>query len=309
VGAPPPSGVSIPPPPSRTSSSGVGTVAFLGLGGMGAPMAMNVARRGFALQVWNRTRERAAGLTTLGAKLKMSPRECVEGARIVVTMVADERALTDLLAGPNGVLAGLEKDAVLVDMSTIGRAAALRVAQDVRAVGARFIDAPVSGSPGPAESGELVALVGGKLNDITRAQPVLMAMCKRLLHAGDVGQGQALKVLMNGIALQQAVALASMIALGEKAGVPRRTLLEAFTTGAVATPTYTAKREKLLGKDFTPDMTLEMALKDARLNVELQKEVGLPIAVHHEIVRTLEKAVEEGLGPEDAYAIEKYFKL
>ncbi len=276
---------------------------------MGTPMAMNVARRGFSLQVWNRTRERANGLVTLGAKLKLSPRECVEGARVVVTMVADERALMEVMTGPNGVLAGLQRDAVVVDMSTIGRAAAIRVAEIVKEAGGRFIDAPVSGSPGPAENGELVALVGGKLNDITRAQPVLQAMCKRILHAGDVGQGQALKVLLNGVGIQQLVALTSMIALGEKLGLARRTLLEAFTAGPFATPTYLSKKEKLLAKDFSPEHTLDMALKDTRLNVDLQQEAGLPLPVHREVQRTLEKAVEEGLGAEDAFALEKYFKL
>jgi 3-hydroxyisobutyrate dehydrogenase-like beta-hydroxyacid dehydrogenase len=276
---------------------------------MGMPMAMNVARRGFPLHVWNRTRDQAGQLTTLGAKVKVSPRECVEGARVIVTMLADEKALMDVLDGPNGILVGIERDAVLVEMSTIGRAAALRVAQMVKDAGARFIDAPVSGSPGPSESSELVALVGGKLNDITRAQPVLNAMCKRILHAGDVGQGQALKVLLSGVAVQQLAALTSMVALGEKIGLPRRILLEAFTTGTVATPAYAAKKDKLLSKDFTPEQTLEGALKDARLNVELQQEAGLPIAVHREVVRTLEKAMEEGLGAEDQFALEKYFKL
>jgi glyoxylate/succinic semialdehyde reductase len=272
-------------------------------------MAASIARKGFSLNVWNRTRERAQSLVTLGAKLKVSPAECVQGARVVVTMLADEKALTEVLTGAAGLLANLPQDSVVVDMSTIGRAGALRVAQLVKDAGGRFIDAPVSGSPSPAEKGELVALVGGKLNDITRAQPILLAMCKRILHAGDVGQGQALKVLLTGIGIQQLVALTGMIALGEKVGLARRTLLEALTASPYASPLFAARKEKLLAKDFSPETPLDIALRDTRLNAELQQEAGLPLAVNREVLRTLEKAVEEGLGPEDLFALEKYFKL
>ena len=163
-------------------------------------MAANIARKGFPLSVWNRSHERAAALVTLGAKPKSTPRECVQGARVIVTMLSDEKALFEVLLGDDGVLAGADKDAVIVDMSTVGRAAALKAAQLAKDGGLRFVDAPVSGSTGPAEKGELVALVGGRLNDVTRAQPVILAMCKRIIHAGDVGQGQALKVSSTGSA-------------------------------------------------------------------------------------------------------------
>lgn len=301
---------SLPPPGPRGSTPPTfGVVAFLGTGSMGLPMAANIARRGFSLHVWNRTRERAASLSPLGAKVKSSPAECVEGARLVITMLTDERGLTDVLTSSTGALHKLAPDALVVDMSTIGQAAAVRVAQLVRDAGARFIDAPVTGSPGAAERGELVALVGGKLNEITRAQPVLLSMCRRILHAGDVGSGQALRVLLAGLAADQLVALTSTLALGEKLGLPRRTILEAFAASPYAAPAFAMRKEKLLAKDFSVETTLETHLRDARLFAELQQEAGLPLAVSRETLRTLEKAVEEGLGADDAFALEKYFKL
>jgi len=284
------------------------TVAFLGTGAMGAPMAANVARKGFPLQVWNRHHERAHGLTALGAKVRSSPAECVQGARVIVTMLRDEAALMSILERPDGVLAGLEKDAVLVDMSTTGRAGALKAAALVRGAGGRFVDAPVSGSIGPAERGELLALAGGRLNDVTRAQPVILAMCKRILHAGEVGQGQALKVLVNGVGIHHLVAYTSMLALGERAGLARRTIVEAFSSGAFATPAYIGKKEKILAKDYTPEFALDLALKDALLNVDLQQEAGLPLPVLREAVRAVSQAIEDGLGEEDLFALEKYYR-
>jgi 3-hydroxyisobutyrate dehydrogenase-like beta-hydroxyacid dehydrogenase len=301
---------SFPPPPmsSRFPAGAVPTVAFLGTGAMGAPMAANLVRKGFPVQVWNRHHERTQPVVALGAKQKSTPAECAAGCRFVVTMLRDDQALFSVLERADGVLTGIDKDTVLVDMSTVGRAAALRAAQLVRDVGSRFVDAPVSGSVAPAEKGELVALVGGRLNDVTRVQPVLNAMCRRIIHAGDVGQGQALKVLLNGIGTHHLVAFTSMLVLGERAGIPRRSLVEAFTTGAFASPSYVGKKEKVLAKDFSPEFTLALTLKDAKLNVELQQEVGLPLPIHREALRAIEKAVEEGLGEEDLYALEKYYR-
>ena len=304
---PPPSNRSAPPSSRSTPPPGF-HVAFLGIGAMGAPMAANIARRGFSLAVWNRHHERARGLSALGARPRSSPRECVEGARVIVTMLSDERALMDVLTREHGVLSGIERDAVLVDMSTIGRAAALRAAHVVREAGARFVDAPVSGSVPPAERGELVALVGGRLNDVTRAQPVLLAMCKRLLHAGDVGQGQALKVLLNGVGAHHLVAYTSMLVLGERAGLARRTIIEAFTQSAFASPSYVQKKEKMLAKDYSADFALALAAKDMALNAELQQEAGLPLPVHRECQRAVDNAVAEGLGDEDLFALEKFYR-
>ncbi|WXB16679.1 NAD(P)-dependent oxidoreductase [Pendulispora albinea] len=271
-------------------------------------MAANVARKGFPLQVWNRHHERAHTLTALGGKVRSTPAECVANARIIVTMLRDEAALLSVLSRPDGVLSGMEKDAVVVDMSTIGRAGALRAAAMVKDAGGRFVDAPVTGSVGLAERGDLIAFAGGRLNDVSRAQPVILTMCKRVVHAGDVGHGQALKMLVGGVGLHQLVAYASMLVLGERAGIARRTIIEALSLGAFASPFYVAKKDKLLAKDYSPEFTLDFTLKDALLNVDLQQEVGLPLPVLREALRAVEQAVEEGLGPEDLFALEKYYR-
>ena len=293
--------MSIPP-------AGPATVAFLGTGPMSAPMATNIAKKGFPITIWNRSQDRSAALAALGAKLRGNPRECVQGARVIVIMVADEAALFDVLERPDGALVGIEKDAVIVDMSTVGRAAALKAAELAKAAGARFIDAPVAGSVGFAERAELVALVGGKLNDVSRVQGVIQAMCKKIIHAGDVGQGQALKVVLNGLGAHHLAAFTSMLVLGERAGIARRVIIDAFTSGSYASPSYLLKREKMLAKDYSPETPLSLGLKEAQQNIELQQEVGLPLPVQREITRALERAVEDGLGEEDLFALEKYYK-
>ena len=291
------------PPPTTPAITGV---AFLGLGAMGVPMARRLASR-FALTVWNRTRARAEGLEGC-ARVASSPRDAARGASVVVTCLADGKALQDVLAGPEGVLAGIDPDAVLLEMSTIGRAAAREAARAVEARGARFVDAPVSGSVGPAERGELLAMLGGADADVARVMPVIEAMCNRVLRAGGAGQGQALKVVLNGVGAHHFVAFASMLALGEKAGLSRETLVEAFTSGAFSTPSYRGKRDRVLSRDYgKPDFSLALALKDGALNLALQQEVGLELPVQREIAREVAQAIAEGLGDEDLFAMEKYF--
>jgi 3-hydroxyisobutyrate dehydrogenase-like beta-hydroxyacid dehydrogenase len=282
-------------------------VALLGLGNMGMPIARRLAAR-FPLSVWNRTATRAEELAkSVTVHVARTPRECVRTAEVVVTCLADGAALEAVLAGEDGVLAGLEPRTVLLEMSTIGRAAAREAARAVEGRGARLVDAPVSGTVGPAERGELLAMVGGTSRDIEQVRPVLEALCSRIVLAGGVGQGQALKVVLNGIGSHQFVAFASMLALGERAGLSRETLVEAFTTGAFATPSYVHKRPKVLARDWAPEFSLALALKDGALNVALQEEVGMVLPVQRAIAREVAQAVAQGLGGEDLFAIEKYF--
>lgn len=298
-----------PQPPAREAKH---TIGFVGLGGMGRPMAARLVEAGFTVRVYNRTRGPEKALAKLGATACISPADCADGADVVITMLSDAEALASVLEGRDGVLATFSRKhrkprPVLVDMSTIGRKAAIAAGERAEKHGARFVDAPVSGSVRPARSGELVALMGGSLRSIERVRPVLAVLCKKLIHAGGVGQGQALKVVLNGVGAHHFVAFTSMLALGERAGLARDVLLDAFTTGAFATPSYAGKRDKVLARDFTPDFALALALKDGTLNAALQDEVGLHLPVLRAILRDIEAGVAKGLGELDLFALEKHY--
>jgi len=310
-----------PPPPSSTAMAmheSDPTVGFIGLGAMGKPMASRLVEMGFELNVFNRT---AKVMKTLdGVRGCPTPYECAHERDVVITMLADAASLETILEGPNGVLRALAEKkeraarmrirahrTIVIDMSTIGRAAAVRVAKRVEEFGGRFIDAPVSGSVKPAGKGELVALVGGSVNAVERARPVLAALCKKIIHAGPVGQGQALKVVLNGVGAHHLVAFTSMLALGERAGLARDVLLDTFTSGAFATPSYIGKRDKLLARDYSPEFALSLALKDVALNLALQHECGVKLPVVRAILADIEKGIEAGLGDLDLFALEKRY--
>jgi 3-hydroxyisobutyrate dehydrogenase len=283
-------------------------VGFLGLGHMGSAMAARlVANAEFEVAVWNRTPSRVRSLRKLGAIAAGTPHDAAVGAKFVITMLSDGDAIRDILDGDDGLIEGLEEGATWIEMSTIGRDAAIAIKARVEAAGAVFLDAPVSGSLGPATRGELVAMVGGSEKQIANAEPVLNALCKRIIFAGAVGQGQALKVILNGVGAHHVVAFTSMLALGERAGLARKVIVDAFTSGAFASPSYVSKRAKVLARDYSPEFSLDLTLKDVKLNLELQRATATPLPVVQLITSIIEEAIAAGLGPEDLYSLEKVF--
>jgi 3-hydroxyisobutyrate dehydrogenase len=274
------------------------SIAFLGLGVMGEPMATNLARAGFPIRLWNRS-------PRSGQVLADSPAACVADADIVITMLTGGEAVMEVLFGEAGAATGSVRDKLFVDMSTTGPKSALTVAAKLAHLGARFVDAPVSGTRGPAVEGALVVLAGGGDKDVARLADVFAPLSRKVIHAGGVGMGQTLKVVLNGMGCQHLVAFAGMLRLGEEAGLDRKVLVEAFTGGAFATPAYVGKRERVLAQNYEDaDYLLGLVLRDANLCAELQRETGLTLPTHRAARLELERAIGAGLGDKDLFAVE-----
>jgi|SoiMethySBSTD1v2_1073268.scaffolds.fasta_scaffold20531_6 3-hydroxyisobutyrate dehydrogenase len=283
-------------------------VAFLGLGTMGLPMALRLARRGFVLRVWNRSSDRMRPLLEAGAVGASTPREAASEADVVITMLTGGEVVAEVLFGSEGAASAGAAGKLFVDMSTTGPRAANELAARLGAAGARFVDAPVSGSRQPAEAGELLVLAGGAASDLAELSPIFEVIAKRVITAGPVGAGQRLKVVLNGLGCQHLLAFASMLRLGERAGLERAVLLDAFTAGAFASPAYAAKRERVLERRYgDPDFVLELVLRDAVLCAELQREHGLMLATHWAAHSEVRRAVGAGLGADDLFGVERLY--
>jgi 3-hydroxyisobutyrate dehydrogenase-like beta-hydroxyacid dehydrogenase len=271
-------------------------VGFAGLGRMGAPMAQRVLGAGFPLTVWNRTAARADELVAAGARSAGSPRELADTVDVVVTMVSDGDALGALLHGDDGLLAGLGPGSVLVDMSTIGPAAATSFAAEVADRGAAWVDAPVSGSTALAQQGALTLMVGGDADAVALVQPVLEAMGQKIMHLGPAGTGAAMKVVVNAVLAVINEAIAEGLVLAERSGIERETAYDVFAGGVAAAPYVLYKREAFVHPEDTPvAFTIDLMRKDLRLAFALAEELGVPLAA----VRAADEVLAQADGTGD----------
>ena len=207
-------------------------LGFLGLGAIGTPMAAHLARRG-SLTVWNRTGARATEFAGRhGARAAATPREAASGAEVVITCLPTSREVEALLGGPDGLEAGLQRGALLIDCTSGDPGTSRRIAQRLAGRGVAFADAPVSGGVSGAEAGTLTVMVGGAEETFARAKPILAAFGKRIELLGPVGAGHAMKAVNNALLAVNLMAVGEGLAALVKAGVRARTAVEVLNASS-----------------------------------------------------------------------------
>jgi len=253
-------------------------IAFLGLGRMGASMASRLLARGYELNVYNRTRERAKALVDAGAKLAATPRAACEGADAVVSMTADDVSSKAMWLGDDGALAAkLGPGTLAIECSTVSHAWVLELARLASQRGCRYIDAPVTGLPAAAAAGELTLLVGARDDDLEAAKPLLDALSNRVLHFGAVGTGTAYKLAVNLIGAVQIASAAEGLALAERAGLDPRLVVDAIATGQAASPQVVRNTRRMVEGEFKRDVpfTPVLRLKDIDYALQLADALGI----------------------------------
>jgi 3-hydroxyisobutyrate dehydrogenase len=244
-------------------------VGFLGIGTMGHAMATNAIRAGIPTIVWNREPGATRDLADLGAEVADTPADAARRAAIVVTMVTDAEVVLSI-ASDQGMLAALPSGAIWVQMSTIGVAgieqvAALAGAERPDVV---LIDAPVSGSKGPAESGQLTIFASGPETASSRLDPLFDALGQRTVWVGRVGTGSRLKLVANAWLALAAEAVNTPMALARQLGLETETVVSALSGGPLVSPWQAAKLQRIAQGDFSAQFALSLALKDVRLALE-----------------------------------------
>jgi 3-hydroxyisobutyrate dehydrogenase-like beta-hydroxyacid dehydrogenase len=279
-------------------------VGFIGLGIMGSRMAASLARAGFELTVFNRTRERAdAWAAEHGGRVAATPREAAADADAIVTMVVDGGQVEAMLLGPDGALEGAADGALFVDMSTIAPADARRLARTLRERGHGFVDAPVTGSAPKAQDGTLTIMAGGSAEDMAAARPLLEAMGRLIVHAGEVGQGQAVKVLSNAVSAINCATLAQALVVGRQEGLDLDALVEVMRSGSAASTMLELKAKPMLAHDFSPLFKLEHMLKDVHLALDEARGWGAGFPFAGLAGELYSAGVGRGLGEQDFAAV------
>jgi 3-hydroxyisobutyrate dehydrogenase-like beta-hydroxyacid dehydrogenase len=252
------------------------TIGFIGLGIMGSRQAANLARAGFELTVFNRTRERAERWAAEhGGHVAASPREVAERSETVITMVVDGPQVEQMLLGEDGAVHGARPRTLFVDMSTIGPADARRIGGALIEQGHGFVDAPVTGSAPKAQDGTLTIMAGGSDEDVQRSMPLFEAMGELIVHVGALGMGQQVKVISNAVAATNCATLAQGLVVGRRTGIDLEALLKVMGAGAADSTMLQLKGKPMLAHDFEPLFKLDHMLKDIVLCLQEAREAGV----------------------------------
>jgi 3-hydroxyisobutyrate dehydrogenase-like beta-hydroxyacid dehydrogenase len=279
------------------------TIAFIGLGAMGAPMAANLLAAGFPVRVFNRSPAKAAPLADQGATVCASVAEAVDGAAFVVSIVSDDEATREVMLGADGVVATAAPGTVIIDSSTNTPAMAREVAQAARTRGLEHLDAPVSGSTPQSRNRELVFMVGGDADVLERARPVLDAMGRMVVHCGSSGAGATIKLVNNMLSGTMNAAIAEAIAVATAAGVSTEAAQTVLSEGAAGSRLTRVKIPKMLNRDFSPQFQLGLMDKDLRYFLTLAQQVDQPAPVASLVRSQFQAARRAGLGELDVSAM------
>jgi 3-hydroxyisobutyrate dehydrogenase-like beta-hydroxyacid dehydrogenase len=271
---------------------------------MGSRQAASLRREGFELTVFNRTRERAeAWAAEHGGSVAASPREVAERCDVVITMVVDGGQVEQLLLGEDGAVEGAAPGTLFVDMSTIGPLDARRIGDALRERGHGFVDAPVTGSAPKAEDGTLTIMAGGSDEDVARARPFFEAMGEKILHVGELGQGQTVKVISNTVGATNCATLAQALVVGKAMGVDLRSLVDVLGASSGGSYMVTLKAGPMLEHDYTPLFRLEHMLKDVGICLSESEAAGAPFPAAALARELYAAALGRGLGDEDFAAV------
>lgn len=254
-------------------------VGFIGLGDMGQAIVPRLLEAGHRVTGWNRTKEKAEPLLKRGMLFADSPRQLASGSDVVFSIVTDSAAVKALALGENGIISGLRKDGVYLDMSTIDPEASRAVGAEFSKAGLTMMDAPISGTTLTIGQGKASVMVGGDRATFDRVQPVLLAIGPKVTYVGAQGLAVQLKVALNMTLVIEVIGFCEGVALAEKGGVPREVAVDAMLKSVVASPVI-SYRAPLILEGHISDATygdVNLQQKDMLLALTLGRRMGVPV--------------------------------
>jgi 2-hydroxy-3-oxopropionate reductase len=266
-------------------------------------MASNILKAGFALTVNSRSPDRVAGLVADGASPAGTPAEAAAASDILLIMVPDTSDLVEVLDGAHGVIAGSHPGLVVCDMGTHAPSEMPEIARSLAAVGADYIDAPVSGGEIGAQQGRLAIMVGGTADALQRARPVLDSMGSVIVHVGPVGSGQIAKACNQLVVASTIQAVAESLVLATASGVDPARVREVMLGGFASSRVLEVHGRRMLEGDFNPGARASLHAKDARIVLDAASARGVPLPGFAPVAAALRRLVDQGDGDLDHSAL------
>jgi 2-hydroxy-3-oxopropionate reductase len=279
------------------------TIAFVGLGIMGSPMAVNLQQAGHRVRGYNRSPERTGPLVEAGGTTCSSVEEVVRGASVVCLMLPDSPDVREVMTGEGGVLAHAEPGSLVVDFSTIRPDVARDLAERARAHGLRMLDAPVSGGEVGARDATLSVMVGGAAEDVAEADEVLRAVGRTVVHVGAVGSGQTVKAANQLMVAGHLQVLAEAVVFLEASGVELGPALDVIAGGLAGSRVLDQKRDGMAQRRFEPGFRTELHHKDLGIVTDAAREASVVVPVGALLAQLMASAVANGDGGLDHSAL------
>jgi 3-hydroxyisobutyrate dehydrogenase len=279
------------------------TIGFIGLGVMGRPMALNLVRAGTSLIVWNRSVEKSLPLREAGAEVASVPSEVFARARIVIVMLADSAAIDSVLRRGTPDFGASAQGRTIVNMGTTSPSYSRRLEADIRAAGGRYVEAPVSGSRKPAESGQLVAMLAGEPAVVEDVRPLLLPMCREIVACGPVPGALFMKLSVNLFLITMVTGLAESIHFAERHGLDMRRLVSVLDAGPMASSVSRMKALKLVDHDFSVQAAASDVLTNNRLIAEAARGANIATPLLDICHSLYSEAVALGHGQSDMVAV------
>jgi 3-hydroxyisobutyrate dehydrogenase len=252
-------------------------VAVLGLGIMGAGMAGQLLKKGYAVTVWNRDPAKAQPLLAAGATGAATPADAVREVDVALAMLAQDEASRAVWLGKDGALAALPPGKIAIESSTLTVEWVKELAAAAQAGGVAFLDAPVTGSKAQAESGALSFLVGGSAEVLERVRPALHAMGNAITHVGANGSGALVKLINNFLCGVQVASLGEALAMAERSGLDTRQVAQVLSNGSPGSPLVRIVAQRMVDRDYRPNFFAPLMAKDLTYAQQTFARAGLPL--------------------------------
>ena len=271
-------------------------IAFIGLGIMGSPMAVHLAKAGHQVAGYNRTPEKAAPLVEAGGRAAESIADAVRDAEVVCVMVPDSPDVTDVLAGEGGVFDNAKPGTLVIDFSSIRPDVTTQLAEQAAAKDMRLVDAPVSGGEAGAKNAALSIMVGGEADDFEAAKPFLDTVGKTVVHVGPSGAGQTVKAANQLIVAANIEALAEAVVFLEAYGVDTEAALEVLGGGLAGSKVLDQKKQNMLDRSFDPGFRIALHHKDLGIVTAAAREAGVVVPLGGLVAQLMASALANGDG-------------
>ncbi len=278
-------------------------IAFIGMGTMGAPMALNIIKAGHEVTVHNRTREKEKIVAEAGAKRASSPQEAAAAAEIIITCVSDTPDVEAIILGDNGVIHGAKPDTIVVDMSTISPSATQSIAKALEEKSIIMLDAPVSGGSEGAQKGTLAIMVGGDEAAFKKAEPIFQTMGKTIIHIGAIGAGQMTKAINQIVIAGVYQSVAEGMVLGMKAGLDMEKVIKVVGGGAAGSWVMDNRADFMVANNYPLGFKVQLHRKDLGIALDAARQLGVPMPVAAYIEQIENGLIVRGHGDEDVSAL------